>query len=340
MGPKLLKLVVAIATLTVPVLAFAAPAHADAPSTMVGLVNTLRGTLGVAPLAIDPTLTSVAQTWANQMASTGVLAHNPNLATQAPTGWSKIAENTGDGYSVTAVYNVLLLMSARSNMVDPTFNRTGVGVATDSKGQVWVDEDFGDYPPPQPATFVFPTTGTVMFPSAQSFSWNQVPGAVYYCVTVGTTQGGADLVNSGQLPGSQLSYTVPALPGGETLWARIYAYDQGAWTWTDSSFTVTGPSTAKFTQPTQGAVNVVTTTPFTWAPVASAVYYGFTVGTIEGAANLVSSTVLPSTQTSYTLPALPAGTVLWARVSSYIDGSWNHYNDVSFTTAPAKSAKS
>ena len=28
------------------------------------------------------------------------------------------------------------------------------------------------------------------------------------------------------------------------------------------------------------------------------------------------------------------GTTLWARIYSFISGTWSHYNDVSFTAAP------
>jgi hypothetical protein len=337
MGSRVLKLGMALASLALPILVIAAPAMATpapGPSDVVTWVNNLRGSVSVAPLATDATLTNVAQQWANHMATTGVLAHNPNLSTQAPSGWTKMGENIGDGYSLTAVYNALVASPDHyANMVDPAYNRTGVGVANDSKGQVWVAEDFGNYPPPPPANFVFPTSGTVMFPSPQPFSWSQVPGGQYYCVTVGTTQGGVDLVNSGLLNASQLSYTMPALPGSEPLWTRIYTYVQGTWTWADVSFSVTGPSTAEFIRPTDGATNVVTSQPFTWTPVSSAGYYGVAVGSTQGAADVFSSGPLPAIQTSVTLPALPAGTVFWTRLYSYIAGSWNHYVDASFTTA-------
>jgi uncharacterized protein YkwD len=336
-APKLAKLVVAIVTFTLPIVALVTPARAataDGPSDMAGWVNSLRASAGAAPLATDPSLTSVAQQWANKMASTGALAHNPNLSTQAPSGWSAIGENIGDGFSLTATYNALVASPPHyANMVNSAFNRTGIGVATDSSGQVWVTEDFGDYPPPVPAAFVFPTDGDVIFPSAQSFSWGQVPGAVYYCLTVGTTKGAVDLLNTGALPASQLSYTVPALPGGHILWARIYTFVQGTWIISDTSFSVTGGSPATFTRPTPGTLNVSTSTPFTWTPVASAQYVWINVGTSEGGYNVFYSALLPGSQTSYTMPALPTGEVLWLRLYSYMGGNWVYYGDVPITAA-------
>ncbi len=338
MRPRLFKVVVAIVTFSMPIVALAAPARAqgaDGPSNMVTWVNTLRASVGAATLATDPTLTSVAQQWATKMASTGVLSHNPDLSTEAPSGWTEIGENIGDGYNLTAVYNALVASPPHyANMVNTAYNRTGVGVAADSSGQVWVAEDFGDYPPPAPAAFVFPTTGVVIFPSAQPFSWGQAPGAVYYCLTVGTTKGGTDVVNTGLLPASQLSYTVPVLPGGHTLWARLYTFVQGTWIWTDASFSVTGPSPATFTQPTAGATNVNTAKPFTWTAVTGGQYFWITVGTTEGGYDVFYSAVLPGTQTTYTMPALPSGKTLWVRLYTYMNGGWVHYGDVPITAAP------
>ena len=335
MAPRLLKVVIAILSVTWAMAALAGTARAaqtDDPSQMLTWVNSLRAGVGAAPRAADPTLSSVAQQWANSMASSGVLAHNPGLSTEAPSGWTEIGENVGEGYSLTAVYNALVASPGHyANMVTPGFNLTGIGVATDSSGQVWVAEDFGDYPPPSPATFTFPTSGDLIFPSPQTFSWGAVPGAVYYDLTVGTTQGGIDQLNTGLLPASQLTYSVPALPGAQTLWARIYTYVKGAWTWSDISFSATGPSPATFTNPTSGATNVNVATPFTWTSVAGAQYYWITVGTTQGGYNVFYTALLPPTQTSYTMPALPAGATLWMRIYTYMNGNWVHNGDVPFT---------
>ena len=41
----------------------------------------------------------------------------------------------------------------------------------------------------------------------------------------------------------------------------------------------------------------------------------------------------PSTQTSYTMPALPTGEVLWVRLYTYMSGNWVYYGDVPITAA-------
>ena len=107
MGNKALKFVTTLAVFIVPLVAFAGTAHADTPGGVLTWVNGLRGTAGIAPLAANTGLGAVAQQWANQMATTDVLANNPNLSSQAPTGWTHIGENIGDGYNLAAIETIL-----------------------------------------------------------------------------------------------------------------------------------------------------------------------------------------------------------------------------------------
>ena len=176
-----------------------------------------------------------------------------------------------------------------------------------------------------------------MFPSAQPFSWSQVAGAQYYCLTVGTSQGGVDLVNSGLLPASQLSYTVPGTPRqhphcgpGSTPTCRA------TWTWADVKFSVTGPSTATFTRPTAGATKSTPAQAFSWTPVASAGYYADHSRDHPGW--LRPGQQRPAAghaRRSFTCPPSRAAGPSAARIYSYIAGGWNHYSDVSFTAAPS-----
>ncbi len=241
MRSRVLRILVSIGAVALPLAALAPPAAAATPAAQfVTMVNNLRSQNRVAPLATDPAMTSVAEAWANNMANTQSLSHNPNEATQIPSGWTKMGENIGEGHSLAAVYASLVASQPHyANMVDPAFNHTGVGVAIDSNGQVWVAEDLADYPPPQTPVIVFPTTGTVIFPSSQTFSWQAVPGATIYCLTVGTTMGALDLFNSGNLLNGQLSVMVPTLPVNNSLWIRVYSFVAGTWSWSDANFAVT-----------------------------------------------------------------------------------------------------
>ncbi len=86
---------------------------------------------------------------------------------------------------------------------------------------------------------------------------------------------------------------------------------------------VTGATQASFTYPTSGQSNVDTTLPFTWSTAASAQGYYLTIGTSVGAYDLVNSGALPSTQTSYIVPALPTGQTLYGRIYTKIGGEYS-----------------
>lgn len=331
------KGVVALAILVISLATVVGAASATASSDVTTLVNNLRRTVNIAPLATDPGLTSVAQQWANHLAAVGALSHNPNLATQAPGGWTKIGENAGSGPGVTIAFNALVASVAHyANMVDPAYNRIGIGVAVDTKGVVWIVQDFGGFPPPGSPTLVFPTNGTVIFPSPQQFSWSQLSGATSYRVAIGTTRGGTDLLNSAVLPITQLSYNVPALPAGEQLWFRVSSYAQSVWTSTDANFSVAGPGTATFTQPIPGSTGFNVTNAFTWQPAPQAQGYLLTVGTTPGGSDLAWSGMLPASQASYRVPALPAGT-LWATISTENNNTWTS-QQINFTAVATEAA--
>ncbi|MGH9077299.1 MAG: hypothetical protein ACRDY0_07585 [Acidimicrobiales bacterium] len=183
------------------------------------------------------------------------------------------------------------------------------------------------------AAFSYPTDGATNVESTQPFTWNAAAAAQGYYVTVGTTVGGYDLVNSGTLASSQTSLDVGALPTGQTLHARVYTRDDGNYDqYRGASFAVATGGEAVFTYPTDGATNVESTQPFTWNAAAAAQGYYVTVGTTVGGYDLVNSGTLASSQTSLDVGALPTGQTLHARVYTEENGTFQRYQDISFTT--------
>jgi hypothetical protein len=165
MGRRLLHLVVAILAAALPVVLVIPSAGADNPSTLLGLVNNLRAGHGLPPLAPNPALTAAARQWSAHMAATGALVHNPALASQVPTGWTKLGENIGAGGNVTGLFNALVASPFHlANMLDPLYNLTGIGVVAAANGTLWLTEDFeaapaGGLPPVTGApTTVAPAT--------------------------------------------------------------------------------------------------------------------------------------------------------------------------------------
>ena len=106
-------------------------------------LNILRASVGAAPLAVDPALSDVAHRWAATMASTGVFVHNPGLASEAPAGYRTVAENIAWGTDINLIDTKLRDSPPHfENMVNPTFDRVGVGVVETGDGRIYVVQNF------------------------------------------------------------------------------------------------------------------------------------------------------------------------------------------------------
>jgi hypothetical protein len=115
-------------------------------------VNGLRAKLGLGQLVDDPNVAAVALRWSTSMATNAQLAHNPNLAAEAPPGWAKMGENVGVGESVRQLFNAFVASPTHyKNLVDPDFTRSGIAVMIDGNGELWVTQNFelaiGDHRP-------------------------------------------------------------------------------------------------------------------------------------------------------------------------------------------------
>src|SRR5207302_7137773 len=124
----------------VPVVLAAVPARAAGGSAEAFLskINALRASVGAGPLAEDAALDGVAQRWADHMAATKTLAHNPSLSSQVPGGWTLLGENVGYGPDVDVVFNAFVASPHHyENLVEKSFNRVGIGVALASDGTLY-----------------------------------------------------------------------------------------------------------------------------------------------------------------------------------------------------------
>ena len=136
-------------------------AHADTISdttAFVASINWIRVGRGLAPLAVDTRLTSMATGWSAHMASSGILSHNPNLAAMLPAGWSLGGENVGYGGSEADLeYAFEHSPEHFANMVMPSYSAIGIGIVWRGN-TMWVTEDYmaGVQPvvaaPPPPPT--------------------------------------------------------------------------------------------------------------------------------------------------------------------------------------------
>jgi murein L,D-transpeptidase YcbB/YkuD len=122
-----------------------APLPASAATTdgaaYLSVLNVERAGQGLRPLAERADLDAVAQSWAQHMADTTTLSHNPDLAT-AVQGWQVVGENVGEGPTIDALAAAFWASPHhRDNILDPSYTDVGIGTVT-RDGTIWITVDF------------------------------------------------------------------------------------------------------------------------------------------------------------------------------------------------------
>jgi len=143
-----------------------------------------------------------------------------------------------------------------------------------------------------------------------------------------TGVGSYNLFNSTPITATQASVT--GLPtNGETLYARLYSWINGAWQYHDYTYTATA-TPAVLTSPTPGTALTSSSVTFQWTAGTGVTQYVLGIGsTGVGSYDLFNSTPITATQASVT--NLPTnGETLYARLYSLINGAWQ-YHDYTYT---------
>ena len=70
----------------------------------------------------------------------------------------------------------------------------------------------------------------------------------------------------------------------------------------------------------------------TWTTVAAAHGYDLVIGTTAYGSNLANSGILPPSESSYNVAALPAGKNLYATLLTLVNGTWG-YQAIIFTAS-------
>lgn len=120
---------------------------------MFDLINKTRAGRSKPAVKLHPEMTAVAQAWADQLAKTQVLKHNPKYATQIPGGWMGAAENVAwrGNQNLDALHNQWAKSPGHfANMIGD-HTHVGVAVARASDGSVWGVQVFAKYPKPAKA---------------------------------------------------------------------------------------------------------------------------------------------------------------------------------------------
>ena len=91
------------------------------------------------------------------------------------------------------------------------------------------------------AQFIAPVAGAVNVDTTMPLAWNAIPGAEAYSLTIGYSEGSAELVDAPALGADVTSYPAADLPGLQRLYARLGTRVGGVWRYVDAVFT-TGPA--------------------------------------------------------------------------------------------------
>lgn len=168
---------------------------------------------------------------------------------------------------------------------------------------------------------VNPSAGSTLSGSGQIFTWN-IDGADIERVWlyVGTTIGGRDIANSGDL-GLDTEYHVIGIPlDGSPIHARLWYYSVSRWFYIDSSYTVADLdveiSTPTMDSPVNNSELASTSIDFRWSDNNTpANHWWLYLGTTNGGKDIYDSGSAIRSQTSVTVDELPTdGGLLFARL--------------------------
>ena len=166
-----------------------------------------------------------------------------------------------------------------------------------------------------------------------TFTWTAGGGATAYWLDVGSSPGGNQYWQSGNL-GNVLTTTVSGLPNdGSTVYVTLYSYVAGQWlgtTYTYTAFNLAGALGVMQT-PTPGSTLSGTVATFTWSAGTGATDYWLDVGSSPGGNQYWQSGSLGLVLTT-TVSTLPAdGSTIYVTLWSYVGGQWlnNQYTYIS-----------
>ena len=181
-----------------------------------------------------------------------------------------------------------------------------------------------------PAVLTSPVPESTLPGSSTTFTWTAGSGVTYYSLWVGSQGVGShDIAVIGAT--KSLSGTVSGLPtNGETLFVRMLSYINGAWQFTDYTYTANGtPVLSALTSPTPGTQLTGSSTTFTWTAGSGVTYYSLWIGSHVGTHDV--GLIPTTTALSGTVTGLPNnGETLYVRMLSYINGAWQ-FTDYTYT---------
>ena len=174
------------------------------------------------------------------------------------------------------------------------------------------------------ATMQSPAPNSTLSGSSQLFTWNAGTQSTAYWIDAGSTQGGNQYFQSGNL-GSQLSDTVTGLPtDGSTVYITLWSLLNGNWVYNEYTYTAYSLSSGagQITNPMPGSTLPGTTVTFNWSMGSQSTAYWLDLGSTPGGNQYFQSGNLGNVQ-QVTVNGLPSdGSTVYATLYSLIGGQW------------------
>ena len=188
----------------------------------------------------------------------------------------------------------------------------------------------------------FPLDGATDIPLDATITWPAVSGTNGYVISLGTTLGGTDILNS-HPTGQDNFYTAPlGLPDDTEIYVglSLIPFDGPPIVCSGIVFrtadVVTTPPCSKLIGPDNNASNVTIVTDISWAYALSATGYRISIGTSPGGTDILNSLDVGNTLLYEPAADLPQFAEIYVRIVPYNEnGASTGCQEESFFTGPA-----
>ncbi len=192
-----------------------------------------------------------------------------------------------------------------------------------------------------PGMIVAPRNGSTLTFSSDQFTWTAGAGTQFW-LTAGSTQGGNNYYNSGNL-GDVLTTTVTGLPtDGSQVYVTLFSYVNGQWVYTQDTYTAYSlqSALAVMTTPSQNGVEIDGTQfTFAWSAGTMGMAYWLDIGSFPGGNNIYQSGPLGPYTLMTTVTDLPNnGSEIAVTLWTEIDGQW-YYNQYGYQSGPSQGTR-
>jgi hypothetical protein len=161
--------------------------------------------------------------------------------------------------------------------------------------------------------------------SSATFSWTAGAGASAYWLDVGSTAGGNQYSQSGNL-GNVLSTTVSGLPtDGGTIYVTLYSMVGNAWSSNAYTYTAANLASGLAVMQTPAPNSPITgnQATFTWSAGTNATAYWVDISAVGPGGNDVYQSGNLGNVLTTTVNTLPAnGSTLYVSLYTYVGGQW------------------